>query len=244
MAENNVEDAFAAHHQMLEKIDDADNPTAFVPEIQTLIERMRRMGTTLRSVQSRDHLSSLITFWGNYVYNLTRIYPETALYPLDPSVFAVRPPALQAFSAAPSLNAPATPLRITTGGAGMILVSLLSPLSGTTLAAGSSIVISGMYVNLRPEYRVYCFSESADGRLTILDGGYSPRPAEPNGTWSLREAVTFTQPGLALLGVLLAVTPDAARAAASAFDENVPLAAAPVGAIPFSSLAIVTVQAA
>jgi hypothetical protein len=78
------ENAFKSHRELLKKVEESIDPPAMLEQVEQLIEQIRRAGARTADFQERDYMQSLLTFWGNWVYNQTRVYPNTDLYPPAP----------------------------------------------------------------------------------------------------------------------------------------------------------------
>jgi len=242
MANFTLEDAFQQHYDLLEEADKGGNPTALVSHAQTLIEQARRMGRQIRSSQSREQLAGILSFWAKFVFDHTRVYPETSLYPLDPSLPGLRPAALAFDGTAQIVPTSTSGAQMLTpvSSAGILMVSITQPFSGSPIVAGTPIVIGGVYVNVRPEYRLFVISETADGQWIVVSSEIAPQPDQLQGTWA-SEPVTL-ESGLSLLGVCITVSKDALKAVRAAYEAGTVLDGVPDGALIFSRLCAVTVQ--
>lgn len=68
----------AKHAEMLKATTGAATPERLI-SVKDLIESVRMAGRTVHDEDDREYLRSLLTFWGNWVYNQTRTYPNTNL---------------------------------------------------------------------------------------------------------------------------------------------------------------------
>ncbi|GEM_PF-3084922 len=244
MAEMRLDDAYAAHHDLLQKVEHTDDVAALVPAAESLIERVRRLGTSVAAPQTRDYLASMLNFWGSWLYSHTRTFPNTDLYPPDmPSSGTLRPLTLSyltdsplvaaAHTAAPEAEAAPIVTTAPATGTGVLMVGILQPEHGARIERGAFVTLLGMYTHMRPEYRLFFIRQGADESFVVLDAGSAPESA--NGTLRVQSAA-FDQVGTFALGMAVAITPDAAQTLSAAHQDSRVLTDAPLGSLVFSQL--------
>lgn len=246
MMVSDIDMIYTAHRALLERVERADNPAELVGDTEVLIDQVRRAGANITAADARDYLQSLLTFWGNWVYKQTRVYPNVDLYPPAPELSAqsapenkpgvVRPRPYQPFAAESSGTARGS-------GQPFIMAAISSPPDGTTIRVGGSVPLTGLYANLRPSYLLCFVSLDSVGRLTVLDAGYSPVERPSSGTWQAETPFTPIEPGVYRLGIALAVTPEAGAILREAFAARRLLDSIPSGAIPLLDQIAITAQA-
>jgi hypothetical protein len=68
----------AKHAEMLRATSGPATPES-IASVKNLVESVRMAGRSVQDEDDREYLRSLLTFWGNWVYNQTRTYPNTNL---------------------------------------------------------------------------------------------------------------------------------------------------------------------
>lgn len=233
MASNAVQPIYAEHHNMLRQVEIRSDDTALVRDVKTWIEQVRRTGETISALDERDYLQSLLTFWGNWVYQQTRVFPNIDLYPPPaPPELVLRPPAFQMFAAPQSQEQ--------TQGIPFIMANIVQPTSGTEVKRGETVTLQGTYTNLQPDWRVFFIGQMRGAvEVQVLHSGFTPPAPRISGTWlgttALQEA------GVMHLGILIGVTPDAATAIESAYNTRQSLRTVPLGAVALADLCLITI---
>jgi hypothetical protein len=115
----------------------------------------------------------------------------------------------------------------------------VSPANSAQLAVGQPVPLTGMYANVRPPAQLFCFSHDTQGRLHVLDEGYTPQASIDRGIWLANQPFTPPEPGIYRLGVVLAIIPEAVERCQQAFSQAQPLTALPPGALAFDDLVAV-----
>ncbi len=242
MADFKMDDVFQQHHDLLEQVEKGENLQALVARAQSVIEQARRMGRTVKSHQSRQQLASIASFWAKYVFDNTASYPETLLYPLDPSAPALRPAALNFEAEGGAQAAPgAVPSIPVTNGTGILLVSITQPTSGSFVSVGTSFTVSGLYAGLKASHRLFVMSDSSQEVGFVLAPGFAPPQDQQQGMWT-SEPITLQKLGSLVLGVGLAVSEAAIQTMTAAFEAGTPVEGTPDGALVFSRLCTVTIH--
>src|SRR5574341_1606836 len=67
------------HAELLRQSSQGAVAPDFIKEIRKFVESVRIAGREIVNEDDRDYLRSLLTFWGNWLYNQTRTYPNTNL---------------------------------------------------------------------------------------------------------------------------------------------------------------------
>lgn len=241
MADYTIEDVFRQHHDLLEQVEKGENLQALVVQAQAVIEQARRMGRQIKSQQSRQQLATIAAFWAKYVFDNTAFYPETLLYPLDPSAPPLRPAALAFDAGAQAAPGGAFPIIGLSNGAGILLISITQPVSGSVVSIETPFTVGGMYLNLRSAHRLFVMSEAADGVGFVLTAGFAPPVDQRQGMW-MSEPITIRKPGTVLLGVCAAVSEAAIQMMSAAFEANSPVEGVPDGTLIFPRLCVLTLQ--
>ena len=78
----------AQHTERLRRVKEAAVSPEQVAEIQKFVESARLSGREIADEDDREYVRSLLTFWGNWLYNQTRTYPNTNLEPPAPEAIA------------------------------------------------------------------------------------------------------------------------------------------------------------
>jgi hypothetical protein len=231
---------YTAHRALLEAVEKADDPARLVERVQEMIEEARRAGANVATPQERDYLQSLLNFWGNWVFNHTRLFPNVDLYPAAPNAPRLPSPALQP---APyqSLVGEA-PVNARGTGQPFIMASVVSPADGAEATVNESLSLTGMYANLRPGWRVFFMAQDSAGRMVLLDDGYNPDTRPEGGTWQADMPFIPPAPGVYRLGLLIAITAASASALLAARRGGTPLDATPEGVIPLFDLTVIVVR--
>lgn len=235
MADFNMDDVFQQHHDLLEQVEKGENLQALVARAQTVIEQVRRMGRTVKSYQSRQQLASIASFWAKYVFDNTASYPETLLYPLDPSAPPLRPAALNFEAETGAQAAPNVTALPMTNGTGILLVSITHPMSGAAVSVGTPVTVGGLYSGLRSAHRLFVISDVG----FVLTPGFAP--PQDQGMW-MSEPLSLQKTGSIVLGVGLAVSEAAIQTMTAAFEAGTPVEGTPDGALIFSRLCTVTIH--
>jgi hypothetical protein len=245
MSTNWLEQIYQAHGDLLARVEQSSDETTLAANARALIDQARRAGTHIAGAQDREYIQSVLAFWGNWVYRQTKVYPNTELYPPPPvtataSASSSTAPQSQPMTALPA--AVSLPTRAT--GQPFIMANIVSPTDGATAVVNESLSLTGLYANLRPNWRMYFITQDQIGRITLLDSGYAPSIRPEAGTWQPEQSFTPTTTGIYHLGLLLAITPDAIDACRSAYHESRALDSTPNGAITFADLIALRVDEA
>jgi hypothetical protein len=240
-----VDRAYAVHQDLLKQAETGSDPAGLVSQVEELIEQMRQSGAQVAAIEDRDYLQSLLTFWGNWVFKQTRMYPNTDLYPASPqaresAMFPVKP--FQSFAVPTDVGPAPPPSPAPARGQSFIMANIVSPNDGARFKVGESVALRGMYANFQPGWRVFFAAILQSNRVMVLDGGFSVDSALPGGMWEATAKMTFAEAGQYRIGLLLAVTPEAAQTLQAAFDRRSPLDSLPAGVVPFMNLCIVSAQ--
>ncbi len=80
------------HVNLLDQLDTGtdDVPKPSIDVVRDYIERVRVAAASVAGPRERDQLRANLNFWGAYVYEHTRTYPETALSPARPDLIEPR----------------------------------------------------------------------------------------------------------------------------------------------------------
>ncbi len=78
----------AQHTAYLRRSGEGAPSPELVAELQNFVESARLAGQDIVDDDDRDYLRSLLTFWGNWLYNQTRTYPNTNLELFTPEAAA------------------------------------------------------------------------------------------------------------------------------------------------------------
>jgi hypothetical protein len=249
MMVSDIDMIYAAHRALLTRVEQAATPAELVGDTEILIEQVRRAGSSISAPAERDYLQSLLTFWGNWTYKQTRVYPNTDLYPAAPGAWESRVSGtendgllarpFQTFAAG---EAPPGAVRALGTGQPFIMATLVSPADGASVRVSEAVSLVGLYANLRPAYTLFIVTQDAIGRLTALDGGFSPVEHPAGGSWQGAQPFVPGEAGVYRLGIVLAITPDATAALSDAFTAGRALESTPIGAVPFLDLVAITAQ--
>lgn len=254
MADQQVQAVYQLHQSLLKRVQAGSADDDIVTAAQSALEQMRQIGERVGSISERDYLQSLLSFWGNWLFNQTGIYPNTSLYPAAPDALAQAQASTMVEIAMPRLPIAAEQTFFAGssqgGGGGMggtgqpfILASVISPANGSTEQRGADIPLSGMYANLQPSWRLFFVAQSGEeAALSVLDEGYAP--AATSGAWNAVQRWTPSQVGIVYIGLALAITPEALSMLQAAYRSGTPLAEMPVGAgcILFARLSVVRIS--
>ena len=83
-----------------------------IDAVKDLIESVRMAGRSVRDEDDREYLRSLLTFWGNWVYNQTRTYPNTNLEVYAGEAPVKRMEAAPGGARAPAAMKPSVPAQV------------------------------------------------------------------------------------------------------------------------------------
>jgi len=245
MTDQQVQAVYQLHQTLLNRVQSGNVDDDLVAAAQSTMEQMRQMGGRVGGISERDYLQSLLSFWGNWLFNQTGVYPNTSLYPASPEALAQAQTSSMVEIAMPRLPAEqtffavASPAGIGTGQP-FILASVMSPANGSTVQRGADIPLSGIYANLQTGWRLFFVAQlGEESALSVLDEGYAPTAT--SGAWN---AAQRWKPlvGVYSMGLVLAITPEAISVLQAAQRSSTPLAEAPVGCIVFGRLSVVRVS--
>ncbi|MCS7070888.1 MAG: hypothetical protein NZM00_05235, partial [Anaerolinea sp.] len=221
-----------------------------IARVRQLILDLRRAGAVLIDRHDRDYVQSLVNFWAHWIAQRTAEQLDTELYPLDP---AARLSAREA-GTAPAREALLRPVPgqgfptgssalVGTGGSGLpfIMVNLIKPAHNARVYLGETLTLTGIYANLQQGWRLYFIGHSQDGAARVLDPG-STVETGLSGMWEVISRDPFPEAGTYHLGVLVAITPDAAAMLSRAYNAGTALRTALVGVLPFTLLSTVIVH--
>ncbi len=221
-----------------------------IARARQLVLELRRAGAVITDRLDRDYVQSLVNFWANWIAQRTAEHLDTELYPVDP---AARPSAREG-TAAPAREALLRPVPgqgfptgssalVGTGGSGLpfIMVNVIKPAHNARVYQGEALTLSGIYANLQQGWRLYFIGHSQDGAARVLDPG-STVETGLSGIWEVISRDPFPEAGTYHLGVLVAITPDAAAMLSRAYSAGTALRTALVGVLPFTLLSTVIVH--
>jgi len=169
--------AIRARHAEMLKAASGTVTAERITAVKDLVESVRMAGREVKDEDDREYLRSLLTFWGNWVYNQTRTYPNINL-----EVFAGEAPVKR--MAAASSGAAATPMAATPMGTRPVIKEAESSVNATS--PSRSMAASPTW--LWPVIGVFglaalCIIFS----ITFLGNGFFPGGAAPAPTLPVPE---------------------------------------------------------
>jgi hypothetical protein len=249
MADQQVEAVYQLHQSLLNRVQAGNVDDDVLSAAQSTLEQMRQTGARVGSISERDYLQSLLSFWGNWLFNQTGVYPNTSLYPASPDALTQAQAATMVEIAVPHLPIAeqtffAVSSQVASGtGQPFILASVISPANGGTVQRGADMPLSGMYANLQAAWRLFFVMQAGEeSAMSVLDEGYAP--VAPSGVWNAvqRWTASASPLGIYYVGLALAITPEAISTLQTAYRSGTPLAEAPVGSILFGRLSVVRIS--
>jgi len=82
-------DIRAKHAECLRLCNQAAISPGLIADIRKFVEDVRLAGRDIVDDDDREYLRSLLTFWGNWIYNQTRTYPNTNIEPFTAEAAAM-----------------------------------------------------------------------------------------------------------------------------------------------------------
>jgi len=84
--DNRIENLRETHIKLLEKCQEEGNNEETLQEIKTFLTKMHGEGSNVFNPQERDLLRSFILYWGNFIYDRTKSYPDMTLAPFSGAI--------------------------------------------------------------------------------------------------------------------------------------------------------------
>lgn len=95
---NRFDELQAGHQRLLDQRDAGGDEQALVQAVQAYIEAVKAGAEQVTDTRERGQLKANLRFWGAYIYEKTRVYPDTTL---RPATLAPVPPPLPAAAPPP-----------------------------------------------------------------------------------------------------------------------------------------------
>ena len=139
-------DIRAKHAECLRLCNQAAISPELIADIRKFVEDVRLAGRDIVDDDDREYLRSLLTFWGNWIYNQTRTYPNTNIEPFTAEAAAMhgREAAEKIIKGQPVSQGQRN--RLIIGGA--ILLGLIGVIAVVALVVGALPLMFG--ANTRP----------------------------------------------------------------------------------------------